>query len=831
MSDMYGFGDENDRNSKACCGVSHLAERYPLRPKVIAFDSETERMSYHTAVPELMCLTHSEAGSNSGSIVTPWDNSIDTLVKGWWDAGHHTVAHNTAFDLSVLAWKYPHLLPDIFKALDNGLIHDTLLREKLLNITLHGDIEKLEVNGAYMQIRYALIDLEKKYLNLDRSDLKDQEDSPRTNYSILKNVSLTQWPEEYISYAVDDAINCGQIFEQQEIERQRCIDRTGYDPFVTEAFRTRVSFALRLIECTGSLLDGEMVEKVAAMYREDYNKPALRDPLLAAGLLLPEVPPQPYANGAQEHVPTCRYLDKKVSKKNRDKNPCGCPPKMKAAEAEKSPTRPLFQIIWNLARTQPDLFKAWPSDGCISSLKQAGIYDKVISAGAFRKDFLALHDVIPDDITLTADAEWAANFAALDPLLTAWDDRKKLRKIITDYLPKMYYTDPVTGITAPAKLIRGGFNALVLTGRSSCRAPSLYPGRNEQNVDPRVRPCTIPREGNCICSTDYNGMELGTLAQKCINLFGYSELANKINAGIDVHAYLAAQIANSMDDAFRKICQSAGVTSKDNIYGIFYETKGLKESLEAEMPAFTAVYRHENPDLPADKQVTWGDFFGHYRTLAKPVGLGYPGGLGAATLVTVAKASYGLTFSVELARKLKVIWLETFPEMGPYLDHISKHSIDPNHATVEYEDDDGKIQKRIYYCYDTPRGMHRSKCGFCEAANGTGLQAFSAEGALEGLYRVTKAFWLAEEGDLLYGCMVIGFIHDEILWESPKDDLLGKRVRAVEKVMVEAMSEITPDVKAGASSAAMLRWDKKAKGLWKNEGTDTEQLIIWEKEK
>ena len=795
------------------------------KPTIIAFDTETERISYENPVPEIMCLQHAIAGEPKGTILTPWEHPIDDLVAGWFnDPNTHIVAHHAPFDLSVLVWQYPHLLPMVFKALNEGRIHDTLIREKLLNLTQHGDLDMIERNGAFIRLKYSQKDLEIKYLNIDRTDLKDDDDSPRLNYNIYKNVPLAQWQENFISYAIDDPVNCGMIYWKQEEERARCIQETGYDPFAVEYYRTRYAWATRLIECAGSLLDGEMVTEVTKFFTKEYMRPELREPLIEAGLLLPEVPPTPYKNGAIDHEETCRHFGVKITKKQLKADPCECPPKMKAAVAEKSPRKPIFQHIWNLARTQPDIFKAWPSDGCVSTLKQEGIYDQVITDGAFNIATLGMSEVFPDDLTLTNNKEWMSTFSALDPLLSVLDDRNKVKKIVTDYLPKMHYTDPVTGITEPAKIIRGNFNSLVTTGRTSSYTSKMYPSRNEQNVHPFVRPCTVPREGYVIVSTDYSGMELGTLAQMCINLFGESELANKINAGIDVHAYLAAQIAYHKDDEFMKVCDDSSEGDKDAIYEMFISAKNDKNSCDELFPAFCQVYRHEHPELSADKPVTYDNFFKHYRTLAKPVGLGYPGGLGAATLVTLAKAQYGLVFSVELAKELKEIWLETYPEMKAYLAWVGKQT-DLHHAPDIYQDDDGVTQKRMYFYYDSPRGMHRPKCSFCEIANGNGLQTPSAEGALEALYRAQEAAWLAEPGDLLYGVIIINFVHDELVWESPNDELLGQRARAVEKIMIDAMQEITPDVKAGAESAAMYRWNKYAKGLW-----DGDTLKIWEPE-
>lgn len=803
----------------------------------IAFDTETEMMSYQNPIPDLICLTQAISGDLKGKIAVPWEKDLESEIKSWIMSEFHMTGHNISYDLSILAFKYPNLLPYIFAALDKGLIHDNLLREKLLNITRHGNIDLIEFNGSSMHVGYAQVDLEKKYLNIDRSDLKDVEDAPRLNYAMYKNVPLVQWDEQWISYAIDDAVNAGLIYQRQEDERQKCIELTGYDPFATEKWKVRAAFALRMIECTGSLLDGDKVKEVTKEYEKEYNKPELRNPLIKAGLLVEEIPAQPYANGALEHLPTCwGHKDHPDYAKARKVKDCGCPPKMKKAEPEKSPTKPLHQYIWQLARTNPEI-KAWPSNSTISALKQAGVYEDVIANGCFKQEILQTNDVLPDDITLQANQEWISNFAALDELLSLWAERKNLQKIITDYLPKMHYDDG-SGNLVPAKVIRCGYNPLVLTGRSSGRTSTMYPSRNDQNVDPRVRPCTIPRPGNVIISTDYNGMELATLAEKCVQLFGASELANKINANIDTHAFLAAQIAFAMDMEFNGfVQQNIALPDPDSIFEVFKMTKGLKESCEQELISFTQVYRHEHPDL--DRPVMWSDFFKHYRTLAKPTGLGYPGGLGAATFISYAKATFGLKLDLQTARQLKDLWLNTYPEMGMYLEYVGKHCIDPNHSSEPYVDDDGKEKQRVFYCYDTPRGMHRARCSFCEAANGQALQAFSAEGALEGLYQVAKNMWLADYDDavlaealpgfvkipLLSGCFIIAFIHDENLWECPKDDKIGQRARIVEQIMIDAMQEITPHVKAGASSVAMNRWYKQAEPVWVGDN-----LVPWEPE-
>ena len=859
---------------------------------VKAFDTETELISYQNPVPELICLTQSNAGdvTNKGQIETPWEHDIEGQFRRDFSKKQHHVGHSVSFDLSILAFKYPDLLPYIFQALDDGIIHDTLLREKLLNLTLYGNFDIIEVNGCNIRLLYILADLEKKYLNIDRSDLKKDADAPRMHYAMYKNVPLEKWGEKFITYAIDDAVNTGLIYQCQEMERSRCIETTGYDPFKVEAFRVKVSFALRLLECVGSRMHPAMVLEVTKRFRTEYAQPRLRNPLLAAGLLVDAIPEQPHAKGTLDHTDACKAIDTKEHKKARRDKSCGCPLKMKKAVAEKNPTKPLFRYIWNLAGTNANI-KAWPSDGCASELHKAGIHKDVSDGKAFRDDVvlgtsldaeilsvknkieqampslkpkvvLELRDrydelvalkeagykfLLPDDIKLATHEEWSSTYSAHDPLLTIWAERKALRKIITDYLPKMYYKETdEAGVEHeyPAEIIRGSFYPLCLTGRSSSSASKLYPSRNEQNVDPRVRPCTIPRDGNIIISTDYNGMELGTLAQKCVELFGGSVMADNINKGIDNHAYLAAQIAFALDETFRDMLIDQGISTgtRDAVYESFATTKGFKESCGSAIfcENFKAKYRQEE-SKELDRPVLWSDFFKYYRLLAKPTGLGFPGGLAAATMVAYAKGTYKVELSFELAQKLKDVWLETYPEMDAYLKWIKKQK-DPNHAPIEVENDKGEMVKKQFYCYDTPRGMHRARCGFCETANGTGLQAFSAEGALEGLYRVQKAMWLADyEGPLkdiskfldivdpvaiLKGSFPINFLHDEVLWEAPEDNRVGDKVRAVEKIMVDAMEEITPDVKAGAESVAMRRWYKQAEPIW----DENNNLIPWEPE-
>jgi DNA polymerase-1 len=107
---------------------------------------------------------------------------------------------------------------------------------------------------------------------------------------------------------------------------------------------------------------------------------------------------------------------------------------------------------------------------------------------------------------------------------------------------------------------------------------------------------------------DYSALELATLSQVCIKLYGKSVMADKINDGADLHRYYASILYN-----------------KD-------ESKVTKEERQA----------------------------------AKPASFGFAGGLGCKTFIQFAKG-YNLYLNQEQAQNMKEKWFIAFPEMQQYL--------------------------------------------------------------------------------------------------------------------------------------------------------------------
>jgi hypothetical protein len=254
-----------------------------------------------------------------------------------------------------------------------------------------------------------------------------------------------------------------------------------------------------------------------------------------------------------------------------------------------------------------------------------------------------------------------------------YSERKRLEKIVTSYLPHLYTEDPDVPEAEtdkqkadpyygkkPAERAHSSYSVLKRTGRTSSYSSKHFPSFNGQQVDPRIRPCIIPEEGYLFFSVDYSGMELGSTAQFCLNTFGYSVMSEKINAGVDLHAYLGAQIAFELDPEFREGVMeyvTNDESSRDTAHKVFMSTKGSKAACWSD--SFRSTFKATHPE--EEEEPTWGDFFKHYRKFAKPTGLGFPGGLGAGTFVSYAKSSYGVTVDLDTAKLLRQVWFDTYP--------------------------------------------------------------------------------------------------------------------------------------------------------------------------
>jgi hypothetical protein len=122
------------------------------------------------------------------------------------------VGHNVAaFDFCVIAADaYERHGPDvgdtvmrrIFDMLDAGLVEDTMLRERLIDLaegTMGRDFSDVTKEGKPRRKSYGLKALAKRYLDVDLDKT-----SWRTGYAALDGVPLDEWPQGARDYVIDD---------------------------------------------------------------------------------------------------------------------------------------------------------------------------------------------------------------------------------------------------------------------------------------------------------------------------------------------------------------------------------------------------------------------------------------------------------------------------------------------------------------------------------------------------------------------------------------------------------------------------------------------------
>ena len=159
---------------------------------------------------------------------------------------------------------------------------------------------------------------------------------------------------------------------------------------------------------------------------------------------------------------------------------------------------------------------------------------------------------------------------------------------------------------------------MAASGRSTSSKPNV---QNPRRL-PGIRECFTPREGKVFAQADFSGLELHTLAQVCVTLFGQSHLAEVLNAGLDPHTAFAA-----------------------DILGVSYEE---------------CLKRVEAGDAEADNA----------RQTSKVGNFGFPGGLGAESLCLFARKTYHVFLTEDRARELKEQWLGRWPEMRLFFQHV-----------------------------------------------------------------------------------------------------------------------------------------------------------------
>jgi DNA polymerase-1 len=303
--------------------------------------------------------------------------------------------------------------------------------------------------------------------------------------------------------------------------------------------------------------------------------------------------------------------------------------------------------------------------------------------------------------------------------------------------------------------VRTNYN-LADTGRTTSSGSDDIPGyTNLQNVktDAGVRECFIADdyEGirGVLLNADYNGLELCTIAQACMSLFGRSKMAEMLRSGADPHCAVAAEILSRSYEETVKTWEAEGKKNSD-------------------------VY--------------------NARQCGKIANFGMAGGAGAAAVEDYARSTYGVRMmkhngqrSCACAECLKEKWFKAFPEMRDYLTLGGCSG--PNMTSL--------FTGRRY------GGLRYTQI------NNYKFQGLGGDITKAAGFQIAFECY-ADPSSPLYGCRIVAFVHDEFVLSCPRHRMLAAAERLRELMTTGAPAKLCPDVPLKTTPIICERWSKSA---------------------
>jgi hypothetical protein len=336
------------------------------------------------------------------------------------------------------------------------------------------------------------------------------------------------------------------------------------------------------------------------------------------------------------------------------------------------------------------------------------------------------------------------------PGLEAVAESVRLEKQLTTYVAALE-----RGTIVP---ICPNYNPIIETFRTSCsggmKVDKVPVGMNVQNLPRKgkVRECVIPRPGHVFVFCDYDTLEMLTLGQVCLDLFGYSFISEAAKAGQDFHVALAADMLEvPYDDAFQRY--KAG-----------------------------------------DKEIA------NARQFCKIGNYGFGGGMGPHAFVSYAKNMAGLIVEPAHAKKLHKGFRRKWREMNDYFNYCSFLCDGGNAEQVQF----------------VRSGMIRGDVPYTATCNGffQHLAAMGAKSALYAVVKecYTDAGspmygcrpWLFAHDE-------IGM---EVPYAAIGPQGAHDAAMRLQQVMVDVMKEWCPDMPIGASPSMSRRWYKGASDIY-----------------
>lgn len=687
--------------------VPHVFESPPVcKPGTyLAFDLETDLITPENPTPNIVsCQVSIEGdstvyGGDEESLAEGLQTVLNALEEGW-----TIIAHNGFFDwaciLNLLDWPLD-LQKRVFEGFLSGQLRDTSIRARLHSI--EGGQTDASISLAACVERYLGETVEGKY----------GEDVWRLRYSELRGIPAKDWPLAAYQYARLDPIYVERVYDAMAVAAGHYHD---------EVFQTTKAWALYLAGVWGIRVDPEKREKLAEEIQPTIDESM--EQLFALGVY-----ERPYMKlnkeAFGEWLDTC--MGGNLTRTSSGKVSLSASTLKKAAPVVGEWV--LDKDKW-LERAPEESLEEVPA-----KKNTARLADIVVDH--FREVVGRDPDPGMDPELFTAtgrvktDREVVSGVPVLKPLV----DMGEVDTLRKTFIPAMRRSS--TNILHPRH------DPLKATGRNSASNPNL----NNQPKYPGVRECFVAREGWVMCAADYAQAELCSLAQVCIDLFGRSVMAEKINAGVDLHSYLASVLFEEDYDAF-------------------------VARLKAGDPAAKKARQH-----------------------MKAPNFGLPGGMGDQTFMVNAERNYGIEgLTLDTVKQWREGWMRAWPEVGPYLQRVGTLCRNGGTFTVE--------QHRS--------GRRRGGCGYSDGANSY-FQGMTADGAGLAVIQFQYEAHCDPTSPLFGGRLLAFVYDELLCeWPDRGPEANTRAVERLCEVMKSSMEVLTPDVRATVEPALMYAWSKKA---------------------
>lgn len=381
-------------------------------------------------------------------------------------------------------------------------------------------------------------------------------------------------------------------------------------------------------------------------------------------------------------------------------------------------------------------------------------------------------------------------------------------KILTAFISRLKLANPY---------IRTRYKAVISSGRTSSSGDKSYPSVNIQQmprevkgVNGDIRGCYIPRPGHKICTIDYAGLELASAAHQLFILTGKDSMLKLINSGkkpVDLHSIFACQLMN------------------------------LKEKTKETYESFVAK-KKKSP-------------YKEYRQLAKPINLGFPGGIGydvmrenlakegiypKLVILETVKYEDTLTWKRTLGRKqgypvrirrigkyeyqlvydelylLKQELFKLYPDLQYFL--TQGHLQYMTGHTKPVKNKFGEWEEEPMYSYDV-YNFKRDWCIYMQACNGILMQSPTAVGAKQAMVDIIQK----GQNSMYY--RPLAFIHDEIVFEVVDNpEIYPIIIKDISEMMIDAMQSVLTSVRITVEAEVFDYWAKSGgfyeATYWKN---------------